>query len=67
VPVIAGDDDDTTLEVAMFFKRTIPRCGLLMLPKTGHGINLEEPGDFNEPWRTSSTISSAGAGVQARP
>jgi pimeloyl-ACP methyl ester carboxylesterase len=45
--VIAGDEDDSTLDLAVFLKRTIPRCGLLMLPKTGHGINLEEPAVFN--------------------
>ena len=37
VLVIAGDEDDSTLDLAVFLKRTIPRCGLLMLPKTGHG------------------------------
>jgi pimeloyl-ACP methyl ester carboxylesterase len=47
VLVIAGDEDDATLDVALFLKRTIPRCGLLMLPKTGHSINLEEPAAFN--------------------
>jgi pimeloyl-ACP methyl ester carboxylesterase len=47
VLVFAGDDDDSTLEVALFLKRTIPRCGLSVLPKTGHGINLEEPAAFN--------------------
>ena len=25
----------------------IPRCGALMLPRTGHTINLEEPAAFN--------------------
>jgi pimeloyl-ACP methyl ester carboxylesterase len=47
VLVIAGDEDDATLDLAVFLKRTIPRCGLLMLPKTGHAINLEEPAAFN--------------------
>ena len=47
VLIIAGDEDDSTLDLALFLKRTIPRCGLLMLPKTGHGINLEEPAAFN--------------------
>jgi pimeloyl-ACP methyl ester carboxylesterase len=47
VLIVAGDEDDSTLDVALFLKRTIPRCGLLMLPKTGHGINLEEPAAFN--------------------
>lgn len=45
--VIAGDEDDSTLDLSVFLKRTVPRCGLLMLPKTGHGINLEEPAAFN--------------------
>ena len=47
VLIIAGDEDDTTLDLALFLKRTIPRCGLMMLPKTGHTINLEEPAVFN--------------------
>jgi pimeloyl-ACP methyl ester carboxylesterase len=47
VLVIAGDEDDSTLDLALFLKRTIPRCGLLMLPRTGHTINLEEPAAFN--------------------
>ena len=38
---------DSTLDLAVFLKRTIPRCGLLMVPKTGHTINLEEPAAFN--------------------
>ena len=45
--VIAGDEDDSTLDLAVFLKRNIPRCGLLMLPRTGHTINLEEPAAFN--------------------
>ena len=28
VLIIAGDEDDTTLDLALFLKRTIPRCGL---------------------------------------
>jgi pimeloyl-ACP methyl ester carboxylesterase len=45
--VIAGDEDDSTLELALFLKRTVPRAGVLMLPRTGHTINLEEPAKFN--------------------
>ena len=48
VLIIAGDEDDSTLDLAVFLKRTIPRCGLLMVPKTGHTINLEEPALFNQ-------------------
>jgi pimeloyl-ACP methyl ester carboxylesterase len=45
--VIAGDEDDQTLLPGIYLKRTIPACGLLVLPKTGHAINLEEPEAFN--------------------
>jgi pimeloyl-ACP methyl ester carboxylesterase len=47
VLVVAGDEDESTLETALFLKRNVPRCGLLMLPKTGHTVNLEEPAAFN--------------------
>ncbi len=47
VLIICGDEDDATLDVSVFMKRVIPRCGLMVFPKTGHGINLEEPAGFN--------------------
>ena len=46
--VIVGDEDDPCLEPALFLKRTIPRCGVLALPQTGHACNLEEPQLFNQ-------------------
>ncbi len=45
--VICGDEDDLTLEPGIFLKRAIPASGLLVLPKCGHTINLEEPDAFN--------------------
>jgi pimeloyl-ACP methyl ester carboxylesterase len=45
--VIVGDEDDSTLGLALHLKRHVPRCGALMVPKTGHTINLEEPALFN--------------------
>lgn len=45
--LVVGDEDDPVLETNLFLKRTIPRCGLWVLPRTGHGVNLEEPGAFN--------------------
>lgn len=50
VPVLlaAGDEDDAVIEVSIFLKRVLPRAGLWISPKTGHGMNLEEPGSFNE-------------------
>lgn len=45
--IMSGDEDDHCLQPGLFLKRTIPRCGLAVLPKTGHTINLEEPQLFN--------------------
>jgi len=45
--IINGDEDDMCLEVGLFLKRTINTSGLLIVPKTGHTINLEEPSLFN--------------------
>ena len=44
--VMVGDEDDHCLQPGIFMKKTIPACGLVVLPKTGHTLNLEEPGYF---------------------
>jgi pimeloyl-ACP methyl ester carboxylesterase len=46
--IVAGDEDDQTLQPGIYLKRTIPASGLLVLPKTGHTINLEDPAAFNQ-------------------
>ena len=48
VLVVAGDEDNGVLETDLMLKRTIPRCGLAILPRLGHVTNLEEPELFNE-------------------
>jgi pimeloyl-ACP methyl ester carboxylesterase len=45
--VIVGDEDDHCLQPGVFLKKTVPACGLLVLPKAGHTLNLEEPDHFN--------------------
>jgi pimeloyl-ACP methyl ester carboxylesterase len=47
VMVMIGDEDDHCLQPGMYLKRTIPRCGLTVFPKSGHTLNLEEPALFN--------------------
>lgn len=47
VLIVAGDEDEPTLEASLFLKRTVPDAGLAMLPRTGHLMNLEEPTLFN--------------------
>jgi pimeloyl-ACP methyl ester carboxylesterase len=46
--VIVGDEDDHCLQPGLFLKRTVPASGLLVLPKTGHTLNIEEPALFNQ-------------------
>jgi pimeloyl-ACP methyl ester carboxylesterase len=77
VLIIAGDEDDSTLDASLHFKRTIPRCGLMVFPRTGHGINLEEPAGFNavlqdfihavERGGWGVTVSTAGKGYAMLP
>jgi pimeloyl-ACP methyl ester carboxylesterase len=45
--IVTGDEDDPCLEPGIFLKRKIRTSGLVVLPKTGHTINLEEPEAFN--------------------
>lgn len=46
--VIAGDEDDVTLEPSVLMKRTIPTAALAVLPKSGHVLNIEETALFNQ-------------------
>ncbi len=45
--IITGDEDEPCLEPGLFMKRKIPSAGLVMMPKCGHTINLEDPDGFN--------------------
>jgi len=45
--VMTGDEDEPCLEPGLLMKRMIPSAGLVVLPKCGHTINLEEPDLFN--------------------
>ena len=46
--IINGDEDDMCIEVGVYLKRIISTSGLVVVPKTGHTINLEEPSLFNQ-------------------
>jgi pimeloyl-ACP methyl ester carboxylesterase len=45
--IMTGDEDDPCLEPGLYMKRKIPAAGLVVIPKSGHTINLEEPDVFN--------------------
>jgi pimeloyl-ACP methyl ester carboxylesterase len=45
--IIIGDEDDPCLEPGLLMKRHIATSGLVVLPCSGHNINIEEPEAFN--------------------
>jgi pimeloyl-ACP methyl ester carboxylesterase len=45
--IMTGDEDWPCLEPALLMKRTIRSADLVVMPGTGHALNLEEPGAFN--------------------
>jgi pimeloyl-ACP methyl ester carboxylesterase len=45
--VVSGDEDDNCLEPGIFIKRVCMSSSLLIVPATGHAVNLEEPDLFN--------------------
>lgn len=45
--VVAGDEDDATLEPGLMIKRVLPKAGLAVLPRSGHALNLEDAALFN--------------------
>jgi pimeloyl-ACP methyl ester carboxylesterase len=44
--LVVGDEDEPCVDPAVFLKRHIPSAGLLVLPQSGHAVNLEEPALF---------------------
>ncbi len=45
--LINGDEDEPCLDAKLWLKRIMPASGLVILPRTGHASNLEEPDAFN--------------------
>ncbi len=78
VLIIAGDEDDPTLEASIYLKRTIMSSALLVMPKCGHTMNLEDPDAFNRAvldfvtqvdggsWRNRIPASLAGGIIAAK-
>lgn len=76
--VMTGDEDWPCLEPALLMKRTIPAADLVVMPGTGHTLNLEEPDAFNAhldwffatvdagAWRQRDPAATAGSILGAR-
>jgi pimeloyl-ACP methyl ester carboxylesterase len=58
--IMTGDEDDPCLEPAVFMKRKIRSSGLVVIPKAGHTINLEDPELFNRALLDFLTAVDAG-------
>ncbi len=65
--IMTGDEDDPCLEPAIFMKRKIPTAGLVVIPKSGHTINLEEPEAFNRAVLDFLTAVDAGKWTRRNP
>lgn len=46
--IMTGDEDWPCLEPGILMKRSIPTAALVVMPNSGHAINLEEPAAFNQ-------------------
>ena len=46
--LVIGDEEEPCLEANLYLKRTIRSSGLVIMPRTGHAANLEEPAAFNQ-------------------
>jgi len=46
--IVVGDEDEPCLEPSFLLKQWVPASGLLVMPKTGHVVNQEEPALFND-------------------
>lgn len=67
VLILNGDEDEGCLEAGLMMKRTIPTAALVMLPRTGHTSNLEEPEAFNDAIAYLFTLTEAGRWTRRDP
>jgi pimeloyl-ACP methyl ester carboxylesterase len=45
--IVVGDEDSLCIEPSIVMKQLMPNAGLVIFPKSGHTLNLEEPALFN--------------------
>jgi pimeloyl-ACP methyl ester carboxylesterase len=65
--VIVGDEDDLCLDGSLFIKRTAPAAALLVLPRSGHTINSEEPAAVNAALAELFAAAEAGRWLAHKP
>ncbi|MCE0764750.1 alpha/beta hydrolase [Pseudonocardia kujensis] len=65
--VVVGDEDEACLSTGLLLKRTVPACGLAVLPNSGHVPNLEDPRRFTDLVRWFQGLVQAGAWPERDP
>jgi pimeloyl-ACP methyl ester carboxylesterase len=65
--IITGDEDEPCLDPAIFMKRKIRSSGLVIIPKAGHTVNLEDPDAFNRAVLDFLTAVDAGRWPMRNP
>ncbi len=65
--VISGDEDEPCLDPGLFMKRAIPAAALVVMPKCGHTVNLEDPDAFNGHLERFLAQVDAGRWTQRNP
>jgi pimeloyl-ACP methyl ester carboxylesterase len=46
--LMIGDQDEPCVDANVFMRRQCPTAGLVVVPRSGHTVNLEEPDLFND-------------------
>jgi pimeloyl-ACP methyl ester carboxylesterase len=65
--VIVGDEDEPCIDGSVFLKRTAPTAGLLMIPRSGHNVQSEEPAAFNAALADLFASAEAGRWLAHKP
>jgi pimeloyl-ACP methyl ester carboxylesterase len=65
--IISGDEDEPCLDGSVFLRRTAPTAGLLVMPRSGHNVNTEEPAAFNAALAELFAAAEAGRWLAHKP
>ena len=65
--IVTGDEDEPCLEPGLFMKRTIRSSALVVIPRSGHTVNLEEPAAFNRAVEDFLAAVDAGSWRERNP
>jgi len=65
--VIVGDEDEPCIDGSVYLKRTAPTAGLLVIPRSGHNIPMEEPAAFNAALADLFAAAEAGRWLAHKP